>query len=220
MKKFLLYVAVAISAVACVYPDSSLPTAGPSESLNIATGDVTVSSDAGTTIVKVVSSADWTARMTFGASQSKGEWCSMDIKSGAGDSSKATDITVTYDANTSYGERSATLYVTSGNYNKSIKITQKQLDVINVTTDQFNIPAEGETFNIEVKSNVTFETTYDTTCGWIKTVENASRAYATRQTRFKVEPNDSAEERQTEVKFTYKDITKVVTIIQAGKSEE
>ncbi|MBR5812357.1 MAG: hypothetical protein IKY80_05080, partial [Alistipes sp.] len=81
MKKFLLYVAVAISAVACVYPDSSLPTAGPSESLNIATGDVTVSSDAGTTIVKVVSSADWTARMTFGASQSKGEWCSMDIKS-------------------------------------------------------------------------------------------------------------------------------------------
>ena len=220
MKKFLLYVAVAISAVACVYPDSSLPTAAPSESLNIATGNVTVSSDAGTTVVKVVSTADWTARMTFDAGQSKGEWCSMDIKSGAGDSSKATDITVTYDANTSYGDRSATLYVSSGNYNKSIKITQKQLDAINVTTDQFNIPVEGETFNIEVKSNVAFETWYDSSCGWIEKVENASRAYATRQVRFKVKPNDSAEERQTEVNFTYKDITKVVTIIQAGKSEE
>ena len=220
MKKFLLYVAVAISAVACVYPNSSLPTAAPSESLNIATGDVTVSSDAGTTVVKVVSSADWTARMTFDAAQSKDEWCSMDIKSGVGDESKAVDITVTYDANTSYGDRSARLYVSSGNYNKSIKITQKQLDVINVTTDQFNIPAEGETFNIEVKSNVAFETWYDSSCGWIEKVENASRAYATRQVRFKVKPNDSAEERQTEVKFTYKDITKVVTIIQAGKSEE
>lgn len=220
MKKLLLYVAVAISAVACVYPDSSLPKADKSESLNIATGNVTVSSDAGTTIVKVVSTADWTARMTFDAGQSKEEWCSMDIKSGAGDETKSSDITVTYTANPTYESRSATLYVSSGNYNKSIKITQKQLDAINVTTDQFNIPAEGETFNIEVKSNVSFETFYDSSCGWIEKVENAGRAYATRQVRFKVKPNDSAEERQTEVKFTYKDITKIVTIIQAGKNEE
>ena len=220
MKKFLYAIAVAMTVVSCVYPDSSLPGAEKADILNIATGDVTLPSGEGTTTVKIVSTASWTARLVYAASANKDEWCSMDVSAGAGNETVGDEIVVTYKANPNYENRSATLYVASSNYNKSITITQKQLDVINVTTDQFNVPAEGDIVKIEIKSNVKYDTVFDSACGWIKKVDNDNRAYATQHQFYEISPNETGEERQTEVKLIYKDITKVITIIQAAAESE
>ena len=209
MKKFLYAVAVAMTVVSCVYPDSSLPTAEKADILNIATGSVTVPSSEGTTTVKIVSTTSWSARLVYSATANKDEWCSMNVSSGAGNK-----------ANPNFEDRAATLHVSSPKYNKSITITQKQQDVINVTTDQFNVPAEGDIVKIEIKSNVKYDTVFDTACGWIRKVDNDNRAYATQHQFYEISPNQTGEERQTEVKLTYKDITKTITIIQAAAQSE
>ena len=220
MKKFLYAVAVAMTVVSCVYPDSSLPTAEKADILNIATGSVTVPSSEGTTTVKIVSTTSWSARLVYSATANKDEWCSMNVSSGAGNETAGDEIIVTYKANPNFEDRAATLHVSSPKYNKSITITQKQQDVINVTTDQFNVPAEGDIVKIEIKSNVKYDTVFDTACGWIRKVDNDNRAYATQHQFYEISPNQTGEERQTEVKLTYKDITKTITIIQAAAQSE
>ena len=188
--------------------------------LNIATGDMTLPSSEGTATIKIVSTASWSARLVYTASANKDEWCSMNVTSGAGNETVGEEIILTYKTNPTFEDRSATLYVASSNYNKSVTITQKQQDVINVTTDQFNVPAEGDIVKIEIKSNVKYDTVFDTACGWIKKVDNDNRAYATQHQFYEISPNTTGEERQTEVKLVYKDITKVITIIQAAAESE
>ena len=134
MKKFIFIFALAIAAVACdTQPDASLPGAEKSGILNIASGDVTFTTEGGTSDVKVLSTDNWTARLVQDNSANKEEWCSINTKSGIGDEANPSIIKVTATPNSSYADRTAKLYVSSGNYNKSITITQKQMDAINVT---------------------------------------------------------------------------------------
>lgn len=221
MKKILIYSIMALFAVACdTQPDASLPGAEKAPILNILTPTATFESEGGTTEVKIVSTNDWTARLVHDNSANKEQWCSVNVTSGKGDETVPSTIRVAAEANTTYAERTATIYVTSSNYNKSIKITQKQLDVLNITTTQYNVTAAGDIVNVEVKCNVVAEVTFDSSIDWVKRIDNTSsgtRAYATMQYRFEVAPNTTGAERQAVIKFVYKNIEKSITIIQAAE---
>lgn len=221
MKKFIFIFALAIAAVACdTQPNASLPGAEESGILNIASGNITFTTEGGTSDVKVLSTDNWTARLVQDNSANKEEWCSINTRSGIGNEANPSIIKVTATPNSSYADRTAKLYVSSGNYNKSITITQKQMDVINVTVTQYNVAAEGEIVNVEVKSNVVCEIAIDPAATWITRVDGEGRAYATSQWRFKVAPNTTGEERQATIKFFHKTLSQTVTIIQAAASSE
>lgn len=222
MKKIIFYIALAVSAIACTTPNAGLPQAEKGGALNIMTGDIAFNTDGGSSTLIFVASADWTARVVHDNSTNKEEWCTIDVKSGVGDESVNNTITVTASANSNYSDRSAKVYVTSGNFNKYVTVTQTQFDVINVINPQYNVTAEGETINVEIKSNITNKMDVVWEADWVKRIEqeNASRAYTSSQWRFKVTPNTTGAERQAEIHFIYKNIDEKVTIIQAAESNQ
>lgn len=225
MKKILFCIALAIAAVACdTQPDATLPGAIKPPVLNILTPEATIETEGGNATVTFLSTKEWTARIVKSNSSSKEEWCWIDTSSGEGDEENPLSITIRADANPTYENRTATLYITSANYNKTAKITQKQLDVINVNQPQYNVLAKGETINIDIMSNVICDVHIGEGVDWVKRIDNvsssATRAYAAKGFRFEVSPNTTGAERQTEIKFVYKELSKSVTIIQAGEDEE
>ena len=227
MKKILFCIALAIAAVACdTQPDATLPGPEKAAKLNFVTQDYDhiIESDGGTTTIKFLSTKDWTARIIPNNSLDKEDWCVLKTTSGVGDETNAIELKVVANPNTTYTDRYATVYVTSGNYNKSTKVTQKQLDHVEISQTQYNVTAQGETINVNMKCNVVCKEVIEEGVDWIRRVDNipesASRAYAPMIYRFEVSPNTTGQERQTEIKFVYKELSKSVTVIQAAEDEE
>lgn len=226
MKKILFYIALAIGTIACdTQADSVLPGPEKAPKLNIVTTekDHVIETEGGSTTVKFLSTNDWTARIVLDNGKDKEDWCVLKTASGIGDEINLIELKVVANANPTYENRSATVTITSGNYNKSTKITQKQLDALTILNPQYNITAKGEVVNVEIKSNVASEVKIDSNIDWVKRVDNVAsetRAYAPMLYRFEVAPNTTGAERQTDIHFVYKNIDEKVTFIQAAEADE
>lgn len=224
MKRIIFCFALMLGAIACdTQPDAVLPGKEKPAVLNIITPTATFETEGGNAEIKIVSTNDWTARLVIDNSSIKDEWCTINTTSGEGDEVTPAVITFTASPNNTYNNRTATVYVSSGNYNKTAKLTQKQLDVVTVVNPQYNVTAKGEILTVELKSNVVSNAVIDSDVDWIKKVDNASsqtRAYAPMLFHFEVSPNTTGAERQTDIHFVYKNIDEKVTVIQAPADEE
>ena len=81
------------------------------------------------------------------------DWCKVSPQSG---NAGTQDVTIKVSDNDTYDDRSAVLRFSVGDSTKTLIVNQKQLDALTLTADKFEVPREGKTIDIEVKSNIDF----------------------------------------------------------------
>ena len=126
---------------------------------------------------------------------------------------------VTVAENTTYEERSATITFKYGTVTTSVIINQAaaiEPDILEYVGDKtYNVPADGYTINVKVHTNVDYTTTISAP-DWVKEGTKATRED---EKTFIITKNDG-EARTATITFSYKDLTRVITIHQAKHTEE
>ena len=132
-------------------------------------------------------------------------------------------INLSISANTSYEQRAAEIVVKdkSSNLSDTIRITQKQNNIIILTQKEYDIPAEGQQISIEIKSNIEYDILLSTDAEkWIEKID-LSRALITNTLNYNILPNTTYNERKAEIIIKDKgsDLSDTVKIVQAPKSD-
>ena len=188
-------------------------SSGSGTEVNISGGTVYLNfpSSAGSATIQVEASKSWTA--SFVNDRAK-DWCSVSAESGG----KGTvSVTVSVKENPDYDERSASVLFQCGDVQRTIVVTQKQKDAMLVSGTKFELPQEGGTVNVEVKSNTTFRYTVADGCSsWI--TPTSTKGLSTSTVSFKVSENPTLQKREGEITFTSSVGTEKVKIYQDGET--
>ena len=196
-----------------VEPDNPQPPQPPEVTITIpATENISpsFSNEGGAATVSFTVNAAWTAKVV----ESGATWCTVSPASGG---SGNHTLTINTAANDTPDSRTATVQLAAGTVTKTINITQKQKDALTVTSNKFDIPAEGGSIDIEAKANI--ELSYTISDGgksWISYVE--TKALKTSHLIFKVASNDNTEAREAKITISGGGISEVITVVQAGKA--
>ena len=118
-------------------------------------------------------------------------------------------------ANEGYDDRSADIIFINEETGKTetVKVIQKQQDTIIIEQSEYTLGHEGGTIEIKVDANI--EYTVSASDDWMEQI--TLRALATEMLRFTIIANESENQRTGSITLTGGDITKVITIKQAGK---
>lgn len=217
--KTILFLAVVTCAMACVLvscgggSDSAEPEPPKpdSPSITIASGgDATpvINVEGGTADVSFTATAAWTASVQNGSA-----WLSVSPQSGrAGDGT----VHITAKANETYDERNAAVLLTCGTASKTVTVTQKQKDALTLTSGKVELEAEGGTFSIRLKTNVSVTCEVEAAAQeWLKTA-TGTRALTDKTLDFEALPNDGKELRQAVITLKGGSLQESVTVYQAG----
>lgn len=179
----------------------------PTITLDISSSDFTT--DGGSNTISFTTSEPWTAEVLNSRADA---WCSVSPTSGkAGDA----EITVTTTPNDTPDNRSASIILKAGSTQKTITVSQKQKDALTVTSDKFEVSAEGGEVTIEVKANIDFEYTISEKAkAWIASAD--SRALKTTTLVFDVSANEDTEKREGSITITSGSFKETVTVYQEG----
>ena len=151
----------------------------------------------GATITFTLEATDaWKATVIGG-----GSWCTLDKTSGP---AGTMCIVATITPNKELVPRNCLIKLKIGDTTGEITINQAQLNVLSVSPDQFQVPAEGGVFTTEITTNITYEVTLSDE--WI-TWDNGS---------ITVSSNPDSEERTATIILSGSGLTSTVTITQAG----
>ena len=213
---FALAMLVSLSFVACGGDDDPTtptppPTPTPSSKIDIPTTENTkpvFSTEGGTATIKFTASQAWTASAT---NDRASEWLTVSPSSGSAGSST---LTITTKDNDTYDERSASITIKSGTASQTIVVTQKQKDALLVTSDKYEVDAEGGEISVEVKSNIDYSVKTD--ADWIS--QNSTRALNTANLTFVIGENTETTKREGHITISSGEFSETVTIYQAGNS--
>ncbi len=214
----LLLVLLAIIAFSCgkSEPDNTEPTPvpKPTDKIELATGtdpNPVIATDGGTLSVTFNTSTSWSAQAVNDRADA---WCSVSPTSG---NAGAATITITAKPNTEPDDRSASINIKAGTAQQTIKVTQKQKDALTVTASTFEVPAEGNDINIEVKANINVTYKIDRQCSdWIKYV--STKALKTSTLTFAVSKNESLDKREGRIIIGEGTLSDTIKIFQAGEA--
>lgn len=169
-----------------------------------------VGSAGGTLSIHFTATASWTA--SVGNSRADG-WISVSPTSGeAGEGS----VTVTVASNEGTDERSASVFLVCGEDQETVVVTQKQKDALILSQQVYELPAEESTIELEVQSNVSYETSVSV--DWIEPV--TSRSLTQETLVFRVAANESEEQRSGAITLKSGELEETVNVYQAGKEKE
>lgn len=169
-----------------------------------------VGSAGGTLSIHFTATASWTA--SVGNSRADG-WISVSPTSGeAGEGS----VTVTVASNEGTDERSASVFLVCGEEQETVVVTQKQKDALILSQQVYELPAEESTIELEVQSNVSYETSVSV--DWIEPV--TSRSLTQETLVFRVAANESEEQRSGAITLKSGELEETVNVYQAGKEKE
>lgn len=190
-----------------VEPDPKPTPSKPAITLGVSSSDFTT--DGGSNTISFTTEAPWTAEVLNSRADA---WCSVSPTDGpAGDA----EITVTTTANDTPDNRSASIVIKAGTTEKTITVSQKQKDALTVTSDKFEVSAEGGEVTIEVKANIDFEYTISEKAkAWIASAD--SRALKTTTLVFDVSANEDTEKREGSITITSGSFKETVTVYQEG----
>lgn len=190
-----------------VEPDPKPTPSKPAITLDVSSADFTT--DGGSNTISFTTSEPWTAEVLNSRADA---WCSVSPTDGpAGDA----EITVTTTANDTPDNRSASIVIKAGTTEKTITVSQKQKDALTVTSDKFEVSAEGGEVTIEVKANIDFEYTISEKAkAWIASAD--SRALKTTTLVFDVSANEDTEKREGSITITSGAFKETVTVYQEG----
>lgn len=197
-----LFLFLQLGFSACQSDDSHEP---PVATIQIATNDPTVTSQASEVTISFTSSDAWTA-------SSNVDWISLDQKSGVAGSAT---IKAQVAQNTTYDQRNGAITIKAGSVNKQLTITQKQLDALTVSSNKIEAPAQGCESTIEVKANIAYQVKVDDDCKkWITLLQ--TKALTTYKVVLKVVENCDIEKREGKVTIFSDDKSEEISIYQQG----
>ena len=138
-------------------------------------------------------------------------WCKTDFSSGTGN----LTVTVAVDEYSSIEDRNTNLTVKAGDKTQVLGVTQKGKDALILSKDKFELPQEGGTISVEVKSNITYEVTIpDEFQSWIASAPS-SRAVTTKSYDFAVSENGRKQTRSGYIVFSGNSLSDTVWVYQA-----
>ena len=190
-------------------PDTPPTPEQPTITLDTSSSDFTT--NGGSNTVSFTALADWTAEVINSRADA---WCSVSPTSGKAGNAQ---ITITTTANDTPDSRSASVILKAGTTQKTITVSQKQKDALTVTSDKFEVSAEGGEIKIEVKANIDFEYSiaYEGSAkDWI--TSGGARALKTSTLTFKVAANEEVEKREATVTIKSGSFKEEVKVYQAG----
>ena len=130
-----------------VTPEISVPAGGE----NFFTKSMDFSSSASEKSFTFSSNVAWT--LSIADTRSGSSWLSASPTSGeAGTHS----VIVKAQENTTYDDRNAVITITAGDSIRKVFVNQKQLDALTLTSNRFEVPVEGGSISVEVKSNINY----------------------------------------------------------------
>lgn len=169
------------------------------------------SSDAGKATVVFNSSGRWSAAFVNDRAKN---WCSLSAEEGR---SGTVTLTVTVRQNEGYDERSASIVFTCDNVQRTLVVTQKQLDALVMDASREEIPAEGGSFTLNYRTNVNCQVkVLGAAEKWITLTR--SKALNDHSVQVTVQANGTMESRQGEIEVKGNNLTEIVTVYQEGEA--
>lgn len=140
------------------------------------------------------------------------KWCTVSPASG----NLGTNlVTIKVTANQDGEDRSTVLTLVADNLVKKININQKHADALTVTKNKFEVPKEGGTVDVEVKSNVDYEIVIPEACkDWIH--KSSTRAMTTKTLTFTIDKSEEYDKREGQIIIKGKGLEETVSIYQSG----
>ena len=156
--------------------------------------------------------------MKIAPTQNGVEWLTIEPSSGNSGSNKVVFSTK---ENPTYEDRSVVVQFTCGNDTKTIRVNQKRLEAITLTSDKFEVPVDGGSIDVEVNYSTDYEYTIpDNYKSWIHVSTNNTRGLLeSSKLTFTIDPSDEYEKREGRIYFKARDEEEVVTIYQAGSGK-
>lgn len=216
MKKtlFLSFLAVIVLSVASCSNDELVPEVFfPEGGIDYFEESVDFDNHADEKTISFTSNVPWT--ISVNETRNGSVWCT--VSPTQGEAGTAT-VQIQVEENTLYDDRNAVLRLSYGNSTKNIFVNQKQVDAITLTSDRFEVPAEGGTVNVEIKSNVDYTAIISDDCkNWIHQISTSStRGLSTTSLQFQIDPTVEYDQRKGEIIIKSGDKSENVTIYQAG----
>ncbi len=165
MKKILLFIAIAVAAIACKKDETPVT---PEIKVLSTAYELAVPYEVSDLTIKIESTVDWTAEFKDAASA---EVCDFTPKSGV---AGAATIAVTFEANADKVDREAVIVITAGTATAEVKVTQG-LKVVANPAEPAAIPVAGGSVNVTIESNTEYVVT-PATNDWL-TVTNDGDVY-------------------------------------------
>ena len=186
-----LWAILSLFTFAACEPTDPVDGGGNSDKLKISgQRTVTVPATATTATINFTAAGKWTAEL---ANDRPADWISVSPASGV---KGECSVTVTIKANETPDERSAVVKITCGSVYETVKVVQKQKDMITLTPSTNEFSAAGGTFTVNVRANVEYSFEVNGS-DWI--VNAGTRALTDKTTSFTIKPNEDLQKREGSV---------------------
>jgi len=177
--------------------------------LELSRSDLVFESSGGEKTFTVSCNGTWTI-------ENESDWCTTDFTHGTGN----LTVTVTAAVYSGMEDRNMNLTIKAGDKTQVLGVTQKCKDAIIVSKDKFEVPQEGVTISVEVKSNISYEVTIPEEFGsWIAPSPR-SRAVTAKNYDFTVSENEAKQTRRGYIVFSGNSLTDTVWVYQTGFVEQ
>lgn len=208
MRKFIFLFSVLCLLYACSSDDETIGNKETQIELVASENGFSINSEGGVLEFELKSNVSWKA-------STDQKWCQVSPSEGE---AGTTTLRVSFSENESYDERNATLMVEGGEISQMLTVTQKQKDALTVTSGKVELGDGEESFDVEVRSNVSFEYEIDEKCrSWLKEVKNDTRSLSATMLHFKAEANEEIERREGKIMIRSGELSEVISVYQEGK---
>ena len=155
--------------------------------------------------------------MKMSTPQNGVQWLTLDRDKG---NSGNNTVVFTAQENTTYEDRSVLVQLMVGDTICNIRVNQKRLDAITLTSNKFEVSSAGGSIDIKVNYSMDYTFTIpDDYKGWIHPSTNKTRGLETSWLTFTIDPSDEYEKREGRIYFSAGDQEEIVTIYQAGSGK-
>ena len=184
----------------------------PNGAVNYFEKDMNCGFEGGEKIMSFKVNLKWDMKITN--TQNGVQWLTIDKTVG---SSGNNNVTFTAQENPTYEDRSVIVQFNSGDTIRNIRVNQKRLEAITLTSDKFEVSADGGTINVKVNYSTDYEVTIpDDYKSWIHRKTNATRGLESSTISFTIDPSEEYEKREGRIYFKARDEEEIVTVYQAG----
>lgn len=200
-----------VSFTACSSDDPLVPSITvPVGTENYFGKNIDFDSSAGEKSITFNANMDWKVEAPQGI-----DWCKVSPQAGSAGTQK---VTISVTDNDTYDDRSAVLRFSVGDSTKTIIVNQKQLDALTLTADKFEVPQEGGSIDVEVKSNIDFTYTIpEEFQSWIHASSSrGTRALTSHHLSFAIDASEEYEKREGQIVVKSANKEEIVHIYQGG----
>lgn len=185
-------------------------------SINYFTNDMDFGFEGGAKQMSFKINVKWD--MKIASTQNGAQWLTIEPAMGNSGSNKVTFVA---QENPTYEDRSVMVRFSAGDTIRNIKVNQKRLEAITLTSDVYQFSPIGGTVNIEVNHSKDYDYTIpEDYKSWIHPSSSKTRGLLDKSiVSFTIDPTNEYENREGKIYFTAGGEEEVVTIYQTGEGK-